>query len=164
MLIIGMARPVKCRFVSHEPGATYFKPRGIPMTELSEIVLGFDELEAVRLADLEGLYQEDAAEKMKVSRQTFGNIIHAAHAKIAEVLIKGKALKIEGGVCRMKGMRKFACGACSHEWDAPFGTGRPPDCPKCKSADIHRAFGPRGQGRTGGAGRQGERCRGRGRA
>jgi predicted DNA-binding protein (UPF0251 family) len=101
-----MARPFKCRFVAQEPGATYFKPRGIPMTGLDEIVLGFDELEAVRLADLEGLYQEDAAERMKVSRQTFGNIIHAAHAKIAEVIVKGKALKIEGGVCRMKGIRK----------------------------------------------------------
>jgi len=144
-----MARPFKCRFVSHEPGATYFKPRGIPMTELEEIVLGFDELEAVRLADLEGLYQEVAAERMKVSRQTFGNIIHAAHAKIAEVIVKGKALKIEGGVCQMKGMRKFACNACKHGWEVPFGTGRPAECPKCKSADIHRAPEQRGGGRLG---------------
>jgi predicted DNA-binding protein (UPF0251 family) len=100
-----MARPFKRRLVAHEPGATYFKQRGIPMTELAEIVLGFDELEAVRLADLDGLYQEDAAEKMKVSRQTFGNIIHAAHAKIAEAIVNGKALKIDGGMCTMKEMR-----------------------------------------------------------
>jgi len=56
-----------------------------------------DELEAVRLADLEKLYQEEAARKMSVSRQTFGNIIQSAHKKIADALLKGKALKIEGG-------------------------------------------------------------------
>lgn len=96
-----MPRPIKSRCVEREPGATYFKPRGIPMTELAEVVLGVDEFEALRLADLEGLYQEEAAARMKVSRQTFGNIIHAAHAKIAEAIVKGKALKIEGGVCEV---------------------------------------------------------------
>ncbi|HAH05717.1 MAG TPA: hypothetical protein DCM05_04190 [Elusimicrobia bacterium] len=106
-----MPRPFKCRFVSHEPNATYFKPRGIPMTELEEVALGVDELEAIRLADLEGLYQEEAAQRMKVSRQTFGNIIHAAHAKVAEALIRGKALKVEGGVYKMK-----AGGARSRCW------------------------------------------------
>ena len=106
-----MARPLKCRCIANQPGVTYFKPRGIPMTELTEVVLTLDETEAIRLADLEGLYQEDAAARMKISRQTFGNIIHAAHAKIAEAIIKGKALKIEGGTYRMKGMRKFACDA-----------------------------------------------------
>ena len=155
-----MPQPFKCRFISHEPSVTYFKPRGIPMTELEEIVLGVDELEAVRLADMEGLYQEDAAERMKVSRQTFGNIIHAAHAKIAEVLIKGKALKIEGGVCKMKGMRKFACNPCKHEWKVPFGTGRPAECPKCKSTDVHRDPEQRGSGRLGGG--EGGRGGGRG--
>lgn len=98
-----MPRPFKCRFVSHEPKAAYFKPRGIPMTELAEVALGIDELEALRLADLEGLYQEEAAGRMQVSRQTFGNIIHSAHAKVAEALIRGKALKVEGGVVRMAG-------------------------------------------------------------
>ncbi len=135
MLIIDVPRPRKCRSVSHEPGATYFKPRGIPMTELEEIVLGFDELEAVRLADLEGLYQEDAAAKMKVSRQTFGNIIHAARAKIAEVIVGGKALKIEGGVFKMRGRRQFACSACKHKWGVPCGTRRPAECPQCNSPD-----------------------------
>jgi len=56
-----------------------------------------DELEAVRLADFAELYQEDAARKMNVSRQTFGNIIKSAHKKIADALLQGKALKIEGG-------------------------------------------------------------------
>ena len=72
------------------------------MVDLEQVTLTLDEVEALRLADLDALYQEEAAERMKVSRQTFGNIIHAAHAKIAEVVVKGKALKIEGGVCKMK--------------------------------------------------------------
>jgi predicted DNA-binding protein (UPF0251 family) len=64
---------------------------------LEEVNLALDELEAIRLADFEGLYQEDAAEKMNISRQTFGNIINSAHKKIADVLLHAKALKIEGG-------------------------------------------------------------------
>jgi len=65
---------------------------------LEEVNLALDELEAVRLADLEGLYQEDAAKKMNISRQTFGNVINSAHKKIADVLLNSKALKIEGGI------------------------------------------------------------------
>ena len=64
---------------------------------LEEVVLTIDEFEAVRLADLEGLYQEQAAEKMNVSRQTFGRIIESARKKVAEALVQGKALKIGGG-------------------------------------------------------------------
>ncbi len=67
------------------------------MRELDEEILGLDEMEAIRLADSEGLYQADAAEKMGVSRQTFGNILKTAHRKIAEALIKGKAIKLERG-------------------------------------------------------------------
>ena len=67
------------------------------MDALEEVNLTLDELEAVRLADLAELYQEDAAKKMNVSRQTFGNIINSAHKKIADALLNAKALKIEGG-------------------------------------------------------------------
>lgn len=70
------------------------------MDSLEEVRLTLDELEAVRLADLEGLYQEDAARKMDISRQTFGNIVNSAHKKIADVLLNAKALKIEGGVIK----------------------------------------------------------------
>jgi predicted DNA-binding protein (UPF0251 family) len=133
-----MPRPFKCRSIALEPGATYFKPRGTPMTELAEVVLALDEFEAVRLADLEGLYQEEAAARMKVSRQTFGNIIHAARAKIAEAIVCGKALKIEGGVFKMEKMRGFVCDGCRYEWSVPFGTGRSAGCPKCRSSDIRR--------------------------
>lgn len=89
-----MARPVKNRRISCVPAASYFKPVGIPMRELEEIVLGMDELEAIRLADLQGLYQADAAEKMGVSRQTIGNILNSAHRKLADALLNGKALRI----------------------------------------------------------------------
>ncbi|MGB9715765.1 MAG: DUF134 domain-containing protein [Thermodesulfovibrionales bacterium] len=90
-----MARPKKCRYVRCNPDAVYFKPRGIPMVHLEEIALTIDELEAIRLADFEELYHEDAAKRMKISRQTFGRIISNAHKKVSECLIKGKALKIE---------------------------------------------------------------------
>lgn len=89
-----MSRPVKNRRISCVPAAAYFKPVGIPLRELEEIVLGLDELEAMRLTDLEGLYQADAAEQMGVSRQTIGNILNSAHRKLAEALLKGKALRI----------------------------------------------------------------------
>lgn len=89
-----MARPIKCRRISCTPAARYFKPVGIPLRELDEIVLGLDELEAMRLADLEGLYQVDAAEKMDISRQTIGNILNSAHRKLADALLNGKALRI----------------------------------------------------------------------
>ncbi len=89
-----MPRPCKKRTVCLDLKSAYFKPRGIPLAELSEIILEADEIEAVRLADLEGKYQEEAAKKMKVSRPTFSNIINRAHAKIADALIRGKALHI----------------------------------------------------------------------
>ena len=92
-----MPRPCRCRRIRCNPDKNYFKPRGIPLDSLEEVNLALDELEAVRLADFEGLYQEDAAEKMDISRQTFGNIIKSAHKKIADALLNGKALKIEGG-------------------------------------------------------------------
>lgn len=89
-----MARPVKCRLINCSPASNYFKPAGVPLRNLEEIVLGMDELEAMRLTDLEGGYQQDAAEKMGVSRQTIGNILNRAHAKIADALLNGKALRI----------------------------------------------------------------------
>jgi len=93
-----MPRPFKCRRVCGNPTADYFKPRGIPVSVLKEVNLTIDEFEAIRLADLEGLYQEDAAKKMNISRQTFGNVIESAHKKIADSIVNAKALKIEGGV------------------------------------------------------------------
>ena len=154
-----MSRPVNCRRVGFMPQSDYFKPRGIPLSVLEEVVLTVDEFEAVRLADLEGLYQEQAAEKMKVSRQTFGRIIELAHRKVAEALVKGRALKIEGGEFEMAAMRKFKCSNCQHAWDLPYGTGGPESCPSCKSDNIHRAEEDRGYARGPGSGQV--RCCGR---
>lgn len=96
MLIIkSMPRPKKYRCIKCKPNATYFKPRGIPLIELEEVSISMDELETIRLADYEGIYQEEAAMEMKISRQTFGRILNEAHRKVAECLLKGKALKIE---------------------------------------------------------------------
>jgi rubrerythrin len=106
-----------------------------------------DEFEAIRLADLESLYQEQAATEMNVSRQTFGRIIESAHRKVAEALVKGKALKIEGGDFEMAATRKFKCYDCQHTWEIPYGTGRPENCPSCKSGKIHRAEEDRGYAR-----------------
>lgn len=90
-----MSRPKKCRCVRCKPNSTYFKPRGIPLCDLEELTVNIDEIEAVRLSDCEGLYHEDAAKRMKISRATFGRILNDAHKKIAECLLKGKALRIE---------------------------------------------------------------------
>ena len=134
-----MARPRNCRRVCCLPGSQYFKPRGIPLSILEEINLTIDEFEAIRLADLEGLYQDQAAERMNISRQTFGRVIDSAHKKVAEALVNGKALRIEGGKFEMNAVRKFKCYDCQHTWEVPHGTVRPADCPSCKSTNIHRA-------------------------
>ena len=92
-----MPRPVKCRIITEIPNHIAFKPVGFPMEELEKVILSLDEYEALRLADFEELYQEIAGEKMNVSRQTFGNIVKSARKKVAEALITGKAILIEGG-------------------------------------------------------------------
>jgi uncharacterized protein len=121
------------------------------MSVLTEVVLAFDELEAIRLSDLEGRYQEDAAAEMGVSRQTFGRIIEAAHRKVAEALCHGKALQIAGGIVEIMETRRFTCSACSHNWEVPYGVGRPSACPECRSVNVHRSLEDRGHG--GGCGR-----------
>lgn len=143
---VPMSRPLNCRKVGQLPSATYFKPRGIPLRDLEVVALTVDELEAIRLADMEGYYQEAAAERMHVSRQTFGRIITEAHRKVAGFLIGGKALSIEGGNFTTEDTRTFACDSCQHTWHIPYGTGRPRECPHCQGASYHRIDGGRGSG------------------
>ena len=141
------------------PISDHFKPGGVPGWLLEEVNLELDELEALRLGDLEGMYQEDAARKMNVSRQTFGNIAASAHRKVADALVNAKALRIEGGVVRMM-ERQFGCAECKNEWSLPHGSPRPGECPKCKSSNIHRAPQDRGQGGGRGSRRHGHcKCR-----
>ena len=89
-----MSRPLKPRFINFDPNATYFKPRAIPLSMLEEINLSIDELEALRLCDLQESNQEIAAKKMKISRSTLQRILTRARRKVAEALIKGKAIRI----------------------------------------------------------------------
>lgn len=100
-----MPRPFSSRRIAGRPGAPIFKPTGIPVRELEEVVMSLDEFEAMRLADLDGLYQQQAAEQMNVSRTTFSRIIEAAHRKMADALVHGKALRIEGGPVEVEGHR-----------------------------------------------------------
>ena len=153
-----MARPFCCRHVSSEPESNYFKPRGIPLSSLEEIIMTMDEFEAIRLADLEGLYQEQAAERMGISRPTFARVVESARRKVADALVNGKALAIEGGVVKMLGERLFECNDCRHQWKVRYGTGRPQECPQCKSANINRAAEERGLGRGPGKGMRHRHC------
>jgi len=141
-----MARPVKRRRVCCAPEVDYFKPRGIPIRDLELVVLTMDEFEALRLADLGGLYQDGAGAQMGISRQTFGNILDSAHRKVADCVVNGKAIKIEGGIYAMEDTREFRCSACQEKWLVPYGTGRPANCPKCGSKDVHRTAGDACQG------------------
>jgi len=93
-----MSRPRICRRVKFLPETTYFKPAGIPLRELEEVVLTVDEFEAIRLKDMEGLEQEKAAEKMNISQPTFFRLLDSARKKIADAIVNGKAIKIEGGI------------------------------------------------------------------
>jgi uncharacterized protein len=144
-----MPRPKCCRRVAGKPICKIFKPAGVPGSLLEEVILSIDEFEAIRLADLEGLYHEQAAERMSVSRQTFGRIVETARGKIARVLVEGLALRIEGGEIEMAEQRTFRCQQCQHIWSEPFGTGRPDGCPACKSNYICRSEEVRGTGKTG---------------
>ena len=78
-----------------DPNVVYFKPRAVPLSALEEVDLSLDELEALRLCDLEGLSQNKAAKKMRISQSTLGRILTSARKKVTEALIKGKAIKIE---------------------------------------------------------------------
>lgn len=93
----------KCvRQVSGHPEVVFYKPAGIPMRELDEVVLHVDEFEALKLADLDRMYQEDACKHMEVSRATFGRILAGARQKLADALVHGKAIRIEGGNVEFK--------------------------------------------------------------
>ena len=92
-----MVRPQKDRMVAFNPEISYFKPRGIPMIDLEEVCLTVDQREAIRLSDLLGMSHEDAGRRMGVSRATFGRIIQRARNAVADALINGKAINVEGG-------------------------------------------------------------------
>ncbi|MFC1994256.1 DUF134 domain-containing protein [Chloroflexota bacterium] len=134
-----MVRPIKCRRIGCNPKAVFFKPAGVPARQLKELVLTVDELESIRLADFDSLYQEQAAEEMNISRQTFANILRSAHKKIADGLLNGKVIRIEGGVYMIQSTRSFICSKCNHTWQVEYGIQRPAECPQCGNKNIHRS-------------------------
>lgn len=134
-----MARPQKDRIVAFNPNVSYFKPRGIPLLELEEVGLTVDGREAIRLADLQGMSHEDAGKLMGVSRATFGRIVQRARQVVADALINGKAINIEGGNYRIADSeRRFTCDRCGYKWIERQGTGRPEGCPHCNSDRFYR--------------------------
>ena len=150
-----MSRPQRCRRIALLPPVAFFKPAGLPGRSLPETVVMVDEFEALRLADYEGLYQEQAAERMGVSRQTFGRIIETARKKVARALVEGMALRIEGGKVEIAEMQTFEC-ECGRVWGVPVEAGRPVECPECQSQSF-QPVQETGVGQAGGG--RGRCCR-----
>ncbi len=138
-----MPRPTKCRRVSFIPEIVCFKPAGVPMSALDSVALSIDELEAIRLKDHEGLEQEEAAVVMGISRPTFRRVLWAARRKLADALINGKAIRIEGGILKL-GPGRFRCGWDGHEWEVPdgeAGTESVRVCPRCRRSNVGAGHG-----------------------
>ena len=126
------------RCVSQLPNVGFFRPVGIPANVLQGIRISLEELESIRLKDLEGLEQEECAQQMRISRPTFHRILQSAREKLADALINGKAIQIEGGDFELV-QRLFRCGNDGHEWNVPFeamAKKLPLSCPKCLSGNI----------------------------
>ena len=134
-----MPRPEKIRRVSSSPESSYYKPRGVPLRELEEVILTIDELEAITLTDIKKLYQEDAAAKMGISRQTLGRIVEKAHSKITEAILYGKAIKIEGGSYTFGRANNRKCRICKNNYlltDKLMNNNNCPRCNKVKRTKI----------------------------
>jgi predicted DNA-binding protein (UPF0251 family) len=147
-----MARPIKWRRVGLIPQVTYFKPAGVPLRTLEEVALTVEEAEAIRLKDLEGLEQEECAERMRISRPTFHRVLQSARRKVADALVTGKALRIQGGNFALAS-QPFQCRRDGYVWSVPFEAlaARPVlACPRCESPSVfpisppHRAAASRG--------------------
>jgi len=101
-----MVRPIGLRRISFQPNMTYFKPMGIPMWNLTEVILTFDELEAIRLVDSEDLEQIEAGRRMKISQSTLSRLLKIGRKKIANALVNGHAIRIQGGNFRITTIQK----------------------------------------------------------
>jgi uncharacterized protein len=132
-----MPRPRKHRRIWHDPKPAIFKPVGVPLNRLKTIILSHEELEALRLVDMEDRYQQEAAEQMNVSRSTLQRIVSEARYKVVLALTDGAALHIEGGTFRVA-TKSWQCNGCGHLWEIEHGSGqsRPARCPKCGSSAI----------------------------
>ena len=133
-----MARPLSPRRVEAPPRIVSFEPAGARRRIRDEVALSIDELEALRLADLEGLYHDDAARRMGVSRATFGRIVASARRTVARALVAGLALRVAGGIVAFAGERLFRCDACRRQWAEPSGRSQPRSCPACREVSPRR--------------------------
>jgi predicted DNA-binding protein (UPF0251 family) len=133
-----MPRPVKWRRVAAIPQATYFKPAGVPLRALEDVALTVEEAEAIRLKDLEGLEQQQCAQRMRISRTTFHRVLQSARRKVADVLVNGKAMRIQGGNFALA-KQPFQCRRDGHVWSVSFealAAGPPLACPRCESPSV----------------------------
>ena len=97
-----MPRPLKPRWINFDPQSFFFMPQRMPLPSVDLVLLTIDELEALRLADLQKMSQEEAARVMNVSRATFGRIASQARGKVADALVHGKGICIEGGMVKFR--------------------------------------------------------------
>jgi predicted DNA-binding protein (UPF0251 family) len=151
-----MPRPVKYRCVESIPRVRFFQPVGVPSGSWEEVVLSIEEAEAIRLKDLEGLGQEEGAQRMHISRPTFQRVLEAGRRKAAEALTLGKAIRVDGGNFEMA-RRRFKCDEDGQEWDVTFETmveGQPLACPQCHSLKVRSISPPSSGGRGGRRGRR----------
>ncbi len=128
-----MPRPKKTKLIHGMPipmARATFKPAGIPMSSLEVSQLTIAEFEAIRLIDGEGMPQNDASRLMSVSQPTISRILNSARHKIADAVVHGKALTIEGGADFKFSIKGFSCSKCKNEWP-PEGAHAPDKCPKC---------------------------------
>lgn len=137
-----MPRPQKKRNVHRPPAFSSFKPTGVRSRHLDTVSMALDELEAIRLADFEGLDHAESAREMEISRSTFSRLIEKARQKVARFLIEGKLLQIEGGEVHFQ-RNLLRCGDCGHLVNIAFDseTTRCPDCGSTNLADLADRFG-----------------------
>jgi predicted DNA-binding protein (UPF0251 family) len=114
------------------------------LRQLEEVVLAVEELEAIRLKDMEGLEQEDCAARMGISRPTFFRILNAARIKLAEALVIGKAIRVDGGYYRLAG-QKMRCRKCEYQWKPE--PEEVESCPQCGSKELEDWGNKPGPGR-----------------
>ncbi|MCK5321255.1 DUF134 domain-containing protein [Candidatus Pacearchaeota archaeon] len=140
-------RPKRIKRIFFQPDVTYFKPVGIPMRHLKEKVLSFDEIEAIRLIDSEGMGQTKASKKMKISQSTLSRLLKDGRGKIADAIAKGYSIKIQGGNFKMvqpTGRGRGRDKGIGRGRMSGFGAGPSGNCvcPKCGTKTVHQVGVP----------------------
>ncbi len=139
-----MARIKKQRIVDSPPLFSTYKPAGIMRSELQQLPLALDEYEAIRLADYQGMDHAEAAAEMEISRSTFSRLIEEARKKMAQFLIEGRELYIEGGNIHFRG-NVIRCRSCGYMFNIKIGTVLS-ECPECGSSELLNLAGGFGHG------------------